>query len=59
LGKAAGQLGDRGQLRIISDQHGRLWNGLIVKRIPKIKKGSSLLVILDADGAGVQPSKKL
>ncbi len=46
-------------LRNISAHHGRLWNRLIVKRLPKIKKVQHLLVMEDADGEGVQPSKKL
>jgi abortive infection bacteriophage resistance protein len=44
-------------LRNISAHHGRLWNRLIVKRFPKIKKVQHLLVMEDADGEGVQPSK--
>jgi len=46
-------------LRNISAHHGRIWNRLIVKRLPKIKKVQNLLVMVDADGEGVQPSKKL
>ena len=46
-------------LRNISAHHGRLWNRLMVKRLPKIKKIQGLLVMEDADGEGVQPSKKL
>ena len=46
-------------LRNISAHHGRLWNRLIVKRLPKIKKLQNLLVLEDVDGEGVQPSKKL
>ena len=46
-------------LRNISAHHGRLWNRLIVKRLPKIKKIQDLLVMEEADGEGVQPSKKL
>jgi hypothetical protein len=53
----ATQLRDRGLLRNISVQHGRLWNclivKLIVKRLPKIKKVQKLLVMVDADGEGV------
>ena len=46
-------------LRNISAHHGRLWNRLMVKRLPKIKKIQGLLVMEEADGEGVQPSKKL
>ncbi len=46
-------------LRNISAHHGRLWNRLIVKRLPKIKKLQNLLVLEDVDGEGMQPSKKL
>ena len=46
-------------LRNISAHHGRLWNRLIVKRLPKIKKVQSLLVMEEVDGEGAQPSKKL
>ena len=46
-------------LRKISAHHGRLWNRLIVKRLPKIKKLQNLLVLEDVDGEGVQPFKKL
>jgi abortive infection bacteriophage resistance protein len=46
-------------LRNISAHHGRLWNRLMVKRLPKIKKIQDLLVMEEADGEGVQPSKKL
>ena len=46
-------------LRNISAHHGRLWNRLMVKRLPKIKKIQGLLVLEEADGEGVQPSKKL
>ena len=46
-------------LRNISAHHGRLWNRLIVKRLPKIKKLQHLLVLEDVDGEGVQPSKNL
>ena len=44
---------------MLREHHGRLWNRLIVKRLPKIKKVQNLLVIEDADGEGLQPSKKL
>jgi hypothetical protein len=51
------QLRDRGLLRDISAQHGRLWNRLIVKlivkRLPKIKKVQKLLVLGVAGGGGV------
>jgi len=46
-------------LRNISAHHGRLWNRLIAKRLPKIKKLQNLLVLEDVDGERVQPSKKL
>ncbi|MCT0230972.1 Abi family protein [Synechococcus sp. CS-1324] len=46
-------------LRNISAHHGRLWNRLIVKRLPKIKKYQHHFVMEDADGEGVQPTKKL
>ncbi|PSJ06533.1 Abi family protein [Cyanobium usitatum] len=46
-------------LRNISAHHGRLWNRLIVKRLPKIKKLQHLLVLDDVDEEGVQPSKNL
>jgi abortive infection bacteriophage resistance protein len=39
-------------LRNISAHHGRLWNRLIVKRLPKIKKLQNLLVLEDVDGEG-------
>jgi hypothetical protein len=38
LGSAAAQLRDVGLLPNIRAQHGRLWNRLIVKRLPKIRK---------------------
>jgi abortive infection bacteriophage resistance protein len=46
-------------LRNISAHHGRLWNRLIVKRLPKIKKLQHFLVLEDVDEEGVQPSKNL
>ena len=46
-------------LRNISAHHGRLWNRLIVKRLPKIKKYQHLFVMEDVDGDGSQPAKKL
>jgi len=46
-------------IRNISAHHGRLWNRLIVKRLPKIRKVQHLLVLEDADGEGGQPSKNL
>jgi abortive infection bacteriophage resistance protein len=46
-------------IRNISAHHGRLWNRLIVKRLPKIKKLQHILVLEDVDGEGVQPSKNL
>ena len=46
-------------LRNISAHHGRLWNRLIVKRLPKIKKYQNHFVMEDVDGDGSQPSKKL
>jgi hypothetical protein len=45
---------DQDLLRNISAQQGRIWNRLIVKRLPKIRKAPKLLVMVDADGAGVQ-----
>lgn len=44
-------------LRNISAHHGRIWNRLIVKTLPKIKKVPSLLVMEKVDGEGLQPSK--
>ncbi len=44
-------------LHNISAHHGRIWNRLIVKRLPKIKKVPSFLVMGKVDGEGLQPSK--
>lgn len=46
-------------LRNISAHHGRIWNRLIVKRLPKIKKYRSRFVMEAVDGEGMQPAKKI
>jgi abortive infection bacteriophage resistance protein len=44
-------------LRNISSRHGRLWNRLIVKRLPKIKKVQSLLVMQKVASLSTWPSR--
>ena len=46
MGRAAAQLRDVGLLPNIRAQHGRLWNRLIVKRLPKIRKLYNYLVVM-------------
>ena len=46
-------------IRNISVHHGRLWNRLFVKRLPKIKIYQHYFVMEEVDGHGLLPTKKL